>query len=164
VRTRKHIWSALALVTALGGGLAAYPTLEASAQTAAPPSAAQPQRPPRPPRDPARHVEGRIAYLKAELHITPTQEPQWQKVADVIRQNAQQMRRDFEQRRANPSAAPNAVSRLEMRARFSAERSQATERLLAAFRPLYDTMSPEQKVAADHMMAPRWHGHRHGRA
>jgi len=34
---------------------------------------------------PGQFVEGRIAFLKAELKITPTQETQWQQVAAAIR-------------------------------------------------------------------------------
>ena len=36
--------------------------------------------------DPTRHVEGRIAFLHAELAITPAQEPQWAVLAEALRQ------------------------------------------------------------------------------
>jgi hypothetical protein len=41
----------------------------------------------------ADHVEGRIAYLKAELKITEAQMPQWNAFADALRSNAASMRR-----------------------------------------------------------------------
>ena len=37
---------------------------------------------------PGQFVDGRIAFLKAELKITPTQETQWQQVAAAMRENA----------------------------------------------------------------------------
>jgi hypothetical protein len=37
---------------------------------------------------PLRHVEGRLAFLKAELKITPAQEPLWSNVADSVRSSA----------------------------------------------------------------------------
>ena len=38
------------------------------------------------------HIEGRIAFLKAELKITDVQMPQWNAFADTLRANAQRMR------------------------------------------------------------------------
>ena len=37
---------------------------------------------------PLKHVEGRLAFLKTELKITPAQEPQWTKFADTVRSTA----------------------------------------------------------------------------
>ena len=37
---------------------------------------------------PGQLVDGRIAFLKAELKITPAQDAQWQQLAAVMRQNA----------------------------------------------------------------------------
>ena len=39
----------------------------------------------------ARHVEGRLAFLKTELKITDTQLPLWNAVADAMRANAKSM-------------------------------------------------------------------------
>ena len=39
----------------------------------------------------ADHVEGRIAFLKAELNITEAQMTQWDAFADAIRSNATRM-------------------------------------------------------------------------
>ena len=36
----------------------------------------------------ARHVEGRIAFLKTELKITDAQQPLWNAVADAMRADA----------------------------------------------------------------------------
>src|ERR1700730_9827221 len=37
---------------------------------------------------PGQYVDGRIAFLKAELKITPAQETEWQQVAAAMRENA----------------------------------------------------------------------------
>jgi hypothetical protein len=52
------------------------------------------------------------------------------------------------------------VERLEMRSRFDQMRSQEAERFLAAFRPLYQNLSDDQKKAADELLARPRHFHR----
>jgi LTXXQ motif family protein len=164
VPNRKFTLAAALLATALGGaGAITLPVQDAAAQQAATPPAssttpAQPQRPMRPMRP--SHIEGRLAFLKTELHITPAQEPQWNKVAQVMRQDSTERRQAFEQMRNDRSAQPNALRWLETRTRMSQMRAQQSERFLAAFRPLYDSMSDAQKQAANDLLAP--HGHRFG--
>jgi len=160
VTNRKFIIPALVLAAVLGGaGAATMPASSALAQAASPPSADQqrPQRPPRPPR--ASHIEGRIAFLKTELKITPTQEAQFDKVASVLRQNSEDRRRSFEQMRPDRDKPRSALQHLETQARLSAMRAQQSDRFLAAFRPLYDTLSDQQKKVADDLMAPHFRGH-----
>lgn len=154
--SRKLLLPAVALAAALCGAGAATVTFRAAdAQTA------QPMPPPPPPPMRPSHIDGRLAFLKAELHITPAQEPQWDKVAQTLRQNDQERRQSFAQLRTERGQPPNALQHLETRARLSAQRAQQTDRFLAAFRPLYDTLSDGQKKSADELMAP--HGHRHRR-
>jgi len=163
VTNRKFIIPIIALAAALGGaGAATLPVQHAAAQTASP-APAPPPRPDRPREARPSHIEGRIAFLKAELKITPAQEAQFEKVAQALRQSADERRRSFEQVRVNRDQPPNALQALEMQARFSATRAQQTDRFLAAFRPLYDSLSPEQKKSADDIMAPHRHfgGRRH---
>ena len=42
------------------------------------------------------HIDGVIAFHKAELHITDAQAPQWNAYADALRSNAERMRRTFQ--------------------------------------------------------------------
>ena len=126
-------------------------------------SLGQSAAPPRPPVQhrfhvPGQHVEGRIAFLKAELKITDAQQPQFDKVAAAMRDNAAAMRQAFESMRPSGDTPPNAVQRLEMRAKFAALRAQASQRTLDAFKPLYDSLSDEQRKTADELL-----GHFHGR-
>lgn len=159
--TRNPVLPALALAALLAGaaGLGALPATPAAAQTNAAPQAA-PAQPERHHGTHARHTEGRIAFLKAELKITPAQEPQFDQVAKAMRENAAAMGQAFEQMRAQHGQAHNAVDRLEMRSRFAALRAQASQRFLDAFKPLYAGLSAEQKKTADELLAGHFH---HGR-
>jgi hypothetical protein len=152
VTYKKLTLPALALLAALGGGFAALPAHDAAAQAANPGAQAAPARPERP-----SHIEGRIAYLKAELKITPAQEAQWNQVAQAMRQNDQERRQSFEQLRGNRNQPIAAPDRLAERARLATQRARADERLLNAFRPLYASFSDEQKKAADAMLMPHHH-------
>lgn len=162
---RKFILPAIALTALLGGtGIATLQPV--AAQTAAPPATASATPAPamhRPPRERPSHIEGRIAFLKAELKITPAQEPQFDKVAQALRQNSEERRHAFEQIRTTaPDQPRNALQHLEARARFAAMRAQENDRFLAAFRPLYDSLSADQKKSADDLMTPHRHFGRRG--
>lgn len=150
--------SALAL---LAGAASFTPISQTFAQAAAPAPQAAPDKPHRD-WSPSRHIEGRIAYLKAELKITPQQEAAWDKVADAMRANARDGDALMTQLRAQrqPDQKPNAVQRLETRGKFAAFRAQANDRFLTAFRPLYASLTPDQQRSADQLLA----GHRHHRA
>ena len=106
------------------------------------------------------HIEGRIAFLKAELKITDAQAPQFEKVAQAMRDSAKERAQAFAQFRGDRDKPQTAVERLELRARFDQMRSQQAERFLAAFRPLYQTLSDDQKKAADELLARPRHFHR----
>jgi hypothetical protein len=156
---RKTALPALALVAALAGagGLAALgaPDADAQATTAAPPAQDRPEHH----FDPARHVEGRIAFLKAELKITPAQEAQFERVAEAMRANAKDSAQLHEQFRADRDKPQSAVERLEARVKFGEMHTQHEQRFLAAFKPLYDSLSDDQKKAADELLSVRRHHH-----
>jgi len=162
VTHRKLILSALAAAAIVSGGcVLAVPSSPAQAQSASP-SPPPPGPGQRPPREHPSHIEGRIAYLKTELKITPEQAAQWEKVAQVLRQNETERRQGFERIRAEHAdpqhQPPNALQRLEGEARFAAMRTQQADRFLAVFRPLYDSLSDAQKKTADEIMAPHGMG------
>jgi protein CpxP len=160
VTNRKSIIAALAAAAILSGGSAISLSPQAAqAQTASPAQSAPPAPPQQPPRERTSHIEGRIAFLKTELKITPAQEAQWDKVAQAMRQNETERRQGFERVRGERTAPPNALQRLEGEARFAALRAQQADRFLATFRPLYDGMSDTQKKSADELLAPRHEGH-----
>jgi periplasmic protein CpxP/Spy len=107
---------------------------------------------------PGQLVDGRIAFLKAELNITPAQQADWQKVEAAMRENADALDKAIGSARAH-GRTMNAVERLETRAEFAKLRADNSERLLAAFKPLYASLSPEQQQRANALMSMRagWH-------
>ena len=102
------------------------------------------------------HMEGHIAFLKAELQITPAQEALWDKVATAMRADV----KDFEHLRPQTLATvptpPTALRHLEERAAYTALQAKCEQRFLVAFRPLYEQFSGAQKRAADDLLG-QWH-------
>jgi hypothetical protein len=148
---RRHFYpAAAALILALAGSAAVPPP--AAAQT--PPDArmhhgmdAMPGGMGGP------HVEGHIAFLKTELGITDAQAALWDKVASAMREDVAEMMAAMAQAQVDPQAPETALARLERRARITALRAQGEARFLAAFRPLYEALSPEQRNSADELFA-----------
>lgn len=110
---------------------------------------------------PGQFVDGRIAFLKAELKITPAQETQWQQVAAAMRENATALDQTITTARQN-RAGMDAAQSLELREQFAKVRADNDARLLAAFKPLYASLSPEQQQVANQLVGA--HHHRHHRA
>lgn len=154
--TRKQLMTGLVLagLALSGSGL----TAAALAQNATPPAAPAQQAAPH--RHHGDHIEGRIAFLQTELKITPAQQAQWDRVAAAMRSNSQAMHQAFEGMRANRATPQNAVQRLEARAQFATLRTQADQRFLEAFKPLYASLSDQQKQGADELFAHHGHFHR----
>ena len=150
--TRRTL-TALALVAALAGSTAVtLGPMIADAQT-------QQQPAHRAAFDPGRHIEGRIAYLKTELKITDAQAPLFDKLANVMRENAKAMGDTAQSLRGDPNQPRTAVARLEARVKFAQLRADGEAKMLTAFRPLYQAMSPDQQKAADEMFEHHGHGH-----
>jgi periplasmic protein CpxP/Spy len=109
-------------------------------------------------RMPGQFVEGRIAFLKTELKITPAQEAQWQSVAAAMRDNSKALNQTVAAMRQGHITI-NAVQRLELREQFAKTRADNTARLLAVFKPLYASLSPEQQQMADQLLLGQHHWH-----
>jgi hypothetical protein len=149
----KRTFAALALAAVLACGTAvALSPIAADAQSNRPVEHAA--------FNPGRHIDGRIAYLKAELKITDAQAPLFDKVAGVMRDNAKAMGDAMTALRGDPNQPRTALSGLEARAKLAELRAQGSATLLAAFRPLYQAMTPEQQKSADQMLGG--HGHHFG--
>jgi len=107
---------------------------------------------------PGQLVVGRIAFLKAELKITPAQETQWQQVATAMRENANALDQAISTAREQRGTM-DAVQRLTMREQFAKVRAENDARLLTAFKPLYASLSSEQQQVANDVVVPHhgWH-------
>jgi hypothetical protein len=138
----------------------------------------------------ADRIDGRVAFLKAELKITPAQESKWKDFEKVLREQAaerrlagEKMRAEMQARRAEfqkaaeeakakgqPIPQParphlTAVERMERQQKFMKARLESQEKLLDAFKPLYAALSPEQQKTADELFGHGpggGHGNGHG--
>jgi len=118
---------------------------------------------------PSERVEARLAYLKTALKITDAQQTQWNGFADTLRKHAReadqrvQAMRDEGTARREKSAQPTAIERMERRQQQTAAAYTRLTDTLAAAKPLYAALSPEQQKIADELLTPRRHGgSRHG--
>ncbi len=102
----------------------------------------------------AEHVEGRIAYFKAELKISDAQAQDWDKVADVMRENAKALQQLRDEAAANRDKPQTALQRLDWIERLSQARAKSITAFADVFKPLYDRMSDDQRKAADALLAP----------
>ena len=149
------------LAAALFASVAAFGLSPALAQTA-PPAAnsgtAQTQARHHARMLPGQLVDGRIAFMKAELKIAPAQETQWQQVAAAMRDNASALDQAISNARGQRGTM-DAVQRLTLREQFAKVRAENDARLLTAFKPLYASLSPEQQQIANDLVVPHhgWH-------
>ncbi len=117
---------------------------------------------------PGERVEARLAYIKAALKITDAQQTQWENFADVMRRQAKDADARIQEHRAKMTSGaghnlPTAIERLEHRQAFMATASARIGERLAAQKPLYAVLSPEQRQIADRVLAgPGGKRGRHG--
>ena len=103
----------------------------------------------------ADHVEGRIAFLKAELKITEAQMPQWNAFADVLRENARRMsgvRTTMSGIFGQDSASVSPRDELDQMEEMISIMLEAVKGTKAAFVPLYAVFTEEQKKLADQLI------------
>ena len=99
----------------------------------------------------ADHVEGRIAYQKAELAITDAQLPQWNAVAAVLRLNSKTMQ-DGMAKMAKDGMPTTAPAKGDMMVTMMSERLEGMKKLGEANKALYAVLTPDQRKTADEMM------------
>jgi protein CpxP len=92
----------------------------------------------------------RINYLHGQLRITPAQEPLWAGLTQVMRDNATALapllREGFQ-----ATQGGNAIEMLGAGEKLDAAQLDGLRKFIAAFQPLYDSMSGEQKKIADYV-------------
>lgn len=102
-------------------------------------------------------VEGRIAFLRAELKITEAQATAWNAFADALRANAKKLaevRPSMMSQSAGQQQAPTLAGRLDLQERWLVARLEGIRAIKAAFSPLYSTLSDDQRRAADELLGP----------
>ncbi|MCW5771558.1 MAG: Spy/CpxP family protein refolding chaperone [Rhodospirillaceae bacterium] len=96
-----------------------------------------------------RYVEGRIAFLKAELKITDAQAKQWDAFAAALRENATKLAEAYKlpDRAALDKMGPG--DRIAWYEKALAARLDAVKRTRATLDPLYAALSDDQKKTFD---------------
>ena len=97
----------------------------------------------------ANHIEGRLAYIKAELKITEAQESLWNAYAAAARDNANAMRAHCTTMMSKRSA--NLPDRLEQHEQLMAVQLDAVRAMNKSLKPRYAALSDDQKKTADQL-------------
>ena len=103
-------------------------------------------------------IEGRIAFLRAELRITEAQTSAWNAFADALRSNAKKL----DEVRASmmlrlgtgQQQAPTIVERLDLQEQWMLARLEGTREIKSALSKLYATLSDDQKKSANELLVP----------
>jgi hypothetical protein len=104
------------------------------------------------PTDVTERLEGRIAFLRAELQITDKQLSDWNNLADALRSSRQHL---LEARKLLAMDDKMAgTERLDHYERHLSERLEAIKSARLAFNGLYASLSGSQKQTADAILLP----------
>ena len=99
------------------------------------------------------HIEGRLAFLKAELNITPEQEALWKDYANAVRDNAKTMSGRCTSLMGDSGASEKSLrDRLDAQEQFVAARLDALRATNKALKPLFQALSDAQKKLADQLI------------
>ena len=98
------------------------------------------------------HIEGRLAYLKAELKIAEAQTTLWNAYAAAARENAKAMTAHCTtMMKPRGSTALSLPDRLDQHEQFMAAQLDAMRAMNKALKPLYAALSDAQKKTADQL-------------
>jgi len=118
---------------------------------------------------PTERIEARLAYIRTALKITDAQQAQWSAFADSMRQRAAESEKkmqDWRQKMAewrkdkgmHERQRPSLIERLDRAQKMHADAIARLNSELAVVKPLYDSLSAEQKKVADVVLAPHHRG------
>jgi hypothetical protein len=163
-----------ALLAGSGTYAMAQPAPAQDAPAASPSQDRQDRRPRMSQDDFNRLVDARIASIKAGLKLNADQERLWAPVESAIRTSAgERYTRMQERPDRNERRSLDFMQRLERRSAMVTERAQRSTAVTTALRPLWDTLTEDQKRIAPRLLreavdndGPRWQdrGGRRGRA
>ena len=106
-------------------------------------------------------AEARIKYLHDKFEITSAQEDTWNKVAAVMRENAEKVTKLVKDR-SEKAKTMTAVDDLKSYAEIAGAHEDGAKKLTPAFEALYDSMSDAQKKVADKEFREHGHHKHHG--
>ena len=102
-------------------------------------------------------IEGRIAFLRAELKITDAQADAWNGFADALRTNARKLtevRATAMPKPGDGQPASALSARLDQQEQWLAARLDGTRTMKSTFAKLNEALSDDQKKTANDLLAP----------
>lgn len=103
-------------------------------------------------------IEGRIAFLRTELRITPAQEPAWDAFAATLRTDAQNMHDMTKETRGMASGMKQSpvsmLARLERHETMLKAHLDHLQRIRTTLKPLYESLDDDQRRSADELIMP----------
>jgi hypothetical protein len=99
-------------------------------------------------------VEGRLAFIKAELKINETQAPAWNGLADAIRAAVKQHNERMRALFTGEARAKTLPERLDAQEQFLNTRLDEIRQIKGSLKNLYAVLSDEQKKEADYIVLP----------
>jgi len=100
---------------------------------------------------PTEHLDGRLAYLKAELKIKPAQESAWSDFAAAARKSATIVEEARPEKPGGTRAALPVPARLDRAEERLTARLDALKALKSPTKKLYDSLDDTQKKSADEL-------------
>lgn len=94
------------------------------------------------------YTETQIKQLQATLSITAAQEPLWQNLAQVMRENAKDMDA-INKERAENTKPLNALEHMKLHKRITQSHLDQTNKLIVPFEEFYNSLSDQQKNITD---------------
>ncbi len=150
-------------VVAMGAGLIAFTALAQPTTPPTPPAATASKNPAISAEDHAAMIDARIAAIRAGLKLTHEQEKLWPPVETAARDMAKLMHDGHATRGADkPSSDP--LERMSRMGEAMSQHGTAMVKVATAARPLYATLSEDQKRRLHMLMRQNRmeHGERHG--
>ena len=102
----------------------------------------------------AARVETRIKELHTQIGVTQAETAQWDRFAQLMRDNARDMDRILSER-ALQFPSMNAVQDMQSYQQVDEAHAQHLRKLVPAFQSLYEALSPEQQQKADQAFRTR---------
>lgn len=107
-----------------------------------------------PPAAPLDRVEGRIAFMRAELGVTDAQAPAWDQFAQALRTARGHLTEAGQALSASQNGQSGSPTRLEAYERHLSMRLDSLRGARGSFQRLYATLNPSQKQTADELVTP----------
>ena len=99
-------------------------------------------------------VDGRLAFLKAELKISDAQSATWNKLADAIRASVKNRSERMRGIWSGDASGKTLIERLDAHEQFMAARLEELKQIKVAWSELYQSLSESQKKEADEIVLP----------